>query len=507
MLKVRGARRPETGLTRPRRSAGTLLDVSAEGLVVVCGEGSRLLVTEVQPESRRPMSAAAFAAGARLRPGDVSRLRSPDLPSPARRLALSVLDRVGGSGAPSPTLSPARRSRPWTRASEPSSTSSCSAPCGAGDGWTTSSAGSRGARSRRLGRRSGTSFDWGRTSFCSFGYRPTPRSPKPSTSPGRRSPGRRGSSTRCSGVCSVRARPPSPTRDDPAEWLTTAGSLPGWLADRWLSRLGPETAVARARALLAPPPTVFRLNPRVDDAADRAGAAGLTWCETGVPGALEITGGRAGALADEGLLYVQDLGSQIVAHLRPGSGADPRRLRGPGRQVAPSRRPPEGPGPRRRGRRLAAAAPHPGATAEAVGRPRRLAPRGRRPTSPLRRPRSTWSSSTRRAAGSAPSGATRTSAGASAPSGHAPRPPSARDPGSPRPPRPGGRSTRLRHLLDRRRGERGRRAAFPRPPPRVSPTTDLLPWARSFAAGRFVRMDPAAQPGDAFFAASLVRRR
>jgi methionyl-tRNA formyltransferase len=50
---------------------GTLLDVAPEGLVVACGAGSRLLVTEVQPESRRPMAAAAFAAGARLRPGRV----------------------------------------------------------------------------------------------------------------------------------------------------------------------------------------------------------------------------------------------------------------------------------------------------------------------------------------------------------------------------------------------------------------------------------------------------
>jgi len=49
---------------------GTVGRISAEGLLVVCGEGSHLLLTEVQPESRRAMPAAAFAAGARLRPGD-----------------------------------------------------------------------------------------------------------------------------------------------------------------------------------------------------------------------------------------------------------------------------------------------------------------------------------------------------------------------------------------------------------------------------------------------------
>jgi methionyl-tRNA formyltransferase len=48
---------------------GTLLELAAGGLVVACGAGSRLMVTEVQPESRRPMSAAAFAAGARLHAG------------------------------------------------------------------------------------------------------------------------------------------------------------------------------------------------------------------------------------------------------------------------------------------------------------------------------------------------------------------------------------------------------------------------------------------------------
>ena len=40
-----------------------------EGLVVGCGQGTRLRLLEVQPESRRPMSAAAFAAGLRPEPG------------------------------------------------------------------------------------------------------------------------------------------------------------------------------------------------------------------------------------------------------------------------------------------------------------------------------------------------------------------------------------------------------------------------------------------------------
>jgi methionyl-tRNA formyltransferase len=48
---------------------GTLVLADREGLHVACGEGSRLLLIEVQPESRHAMLATAFAAGARLSPG------------------------------------------------------------------------------------------------------------------------------------------------------------------------------------------------------------------------------------------------------------------------------------------------------------------------------------------------------------------------------------------------------------------------------------------------------
>jgi methionyl-tRNA formyltransferase len=51
-------------------SPGTLLAVERDGLVVASGEGTALRLVEVQPESRKPMPAAAFAAGARLTPGE-----------------------------------------------------------------------------------------------------------------------------------------------------------------------------------------------------------------------------------------------------------------------------------------------------------------------------------------------------------------------------------------------------------------------------------------------------
>jgi methionyl-tRNA formyltransferase len=48
---------------------GTVLAVGADGVTVLCGGGTSLRLVEVQPESRRAMPAAAWAAGARVRPG------------------------------------------------------------------------------------------------------------------------------------------------------------------------------------------------------------------------------------------------------------------------------------------------------------------------------------------------------------------------------------------------------------------------------------------------------
>jgi 16S rRNA (cytosine967-C5)-methyltransferase len=112
---------------------------------------------------------------------------------------------------------------------------------------------------------------------------------------------------------------PEPTAD-PLGWLTTAGSLPRWLAERWLARLGPETAVARARAALEAPPTHFRLNPRFPETAAEIAAAGIETLPTAVPGALEAEGGRLVPFTARGALYVQDAGSQLVAHLAAAEG-------------------------------------------------------------------------------------------------------------------------------------------------------------------------------------------
>jgi 16S rRNA (cytosine967-C5)-methyltransferase len=110
--------------------------------------------------------------------------------------------------------------------------------------------------------------------------------------------------------------PPEPDpRADPMGWLTTVGSLPRWLAQRWLARLGPEGAHARAAALLETPPVVFRLNPHVRDAEARLDAEGIVREPMIVPGAFRLREGSVTALAAEGIVYAQDQGSQMIAHL------------------------------------------------------------------------------------------------------------------------------------------------------------------------------------------------
>jgi 16S rRNA (cytosine967-C5)-methyltransferase len=116
-------------------------------------------------------------------------------------------------------------------------------------------------------------------------------------------------------------QPPAPDpKADPLGWLTTTGSLPDWLARRWVERLGPEPAVARAVAFLDRPPSTIRLNPRAPDARARLEAAGIETRALAVPGAWRASGPPLAGLAAEGIVYVQDQGSQLVAHLAASKG-------------------------------------------------------------------------------------------------------------------------------------------------------------------------------------------
>jgi methionyl-tRNA formyltransferase len=64
-LKILSARPDPPGPGEP----GAVVAVDASGVVVACGEGTRLRLLEVQPESRRAMPASAYASGARLAAG------------------------------------------------------------------------------------------------------------------------------------------------------------------------------------------------------------------------------------------------------------------------------------------------------------------------------------------------------------------------------------------------------------------------------------------------------
>jgi 16S rRNA (cytosine967-C5)-methyltransferase len=110
--------------------------------------------------------------------------------------------------------------------------------------------------------------------------------------------------------------PPEPdAQADLVGWLTTVGSLPRWLAERWVARLGSGTARARAAALLETPPVVFRVNPRTPDAEVRLAREGIVAEPMTVPGARRLREGSLAGLAAEGIVYVQDQGSQMIAHL------------------------------------------------------------------------------------------------------------------------------------------------------------------------------------------------
>lgn len=107
---------------------------------------------------------------------------------------------------------------------------------------------------------------------------------------------------------------------EPLAWLTSAGSLPDWIARRWLARFGPKGAIERARRAQLEPAAVFRLNPRVPDALERATAAGLEARPLDLPGAFLAGAGRPADLHAQGILYLQDEHAQRIGRLAAGPG-------------------------------------------------------------------------------------------------------------------------------------------------------------------------------------------
>ena len=118
--------------------------------------------------------------------------------------------------------------------------------------------------------------------------------------------------------------------EDPLERIAVETSHPPKLIRRWAAALGVEEAASFARANNDPAPAAFRVNTLKSDPntlIEKLRAEGLTVTPSRVaPGGWRVEGGAgAGALlrglAAEGLVYMQDEGSQLVAHVlgaRPG---------------------------------------------------------------------------------------------------------------------------------------------------------------------------------------------
>jgi 16S rRNA (cytosine967-C5)-methyltransferase len=110
---------------------------------------------------------------------------------------------------------------------------------------------------------------------------------------------------------------------DPLERIAVGTSHPLWLVRRWAAEFGPEEAEAFARANNAPAPIAFRVNPLREGGAaalERLRAAGVQVVESKIaPGAFRAEGAAAAGalreLAAEGLVYMQDEASQLVAHV------------------------------------------------------------------------------------------------------------------------------------------------------------------------------------------------
>ena len=225
-----------------------------------------------------------------------------------------------------------------------------------------------------------------------------------------------------------------------------------------------------------------------------------------VPGALRASRGALGALAERGIVYVQDAGSQLVARLAAGAGRVLDACAAPGRQGAAAR----GPRPKAAARVVAAEASRRRLGAMATlarrwGATRLLLAGGRRAAPSLRARTSTPSCSTPRAAASAPSRATPTSAGAldsagrraagRAPALAARRRSPARAPAGP---------ARLRDLLARARGDAQVVDAFLAANPAFS--VDELPdWARPYARDGRIELGPRAPPRRRLLRRALAR--
>ncbi len=117
---------------------------------------------------------------------------------------------------------------------------------------------------------------------------------------------------------------PASALTNPFEKIAVETSHPVWLIERWAASFGVEEAADFASANNAPARLAFRVNALRDgetDVLENLRAAGVEIAPSRVaPDAYRVEGGEGSgaalrALAAEGLVYMQDEASQLVAHV------------------------------------------------------------------------------------------------------------------------------------------------------------------------------------------------
>ncbi|BDG04053.1 transcription antitermination factor NusB [Anaeromyxobacter oryzae] len=114
---------------------------------------------------------------------------------------------------------------------------------------------------------------------------------------------------------------PPPLATDPAGHVAAAEALPRWIAEEWVAWLGPDEALALARAMNGPAPLCLRAVER-DALVDRLRAAGIAAAPAArAPGGVSVTGASVAEIARAagGLAFqVQDEAAQLVTLLAAG---------------------------------------------------------------------------------------------------------------------------------------------------------------------------------------------
>ncbi|WP_242394003.1 transcription antitermination factor NusB [Anaeromyxobacter oryzisoli] len=109
---------------------------------------------------------------------------------------------------------------------------------------------------------------------------------------------------------------PPPLATDPAGHVAAAEALPRWLAEEWVAWLGPEEALALARAMNGPAPLCLRAATDRDGLVARLRAAGIDAAPAPrAPEGVRVTGAPVAAVARAAgdlAFQVQDEAAQLV---------------------------------------------------------------------------------------------------------------------------------------------------------------------------------------------------